>query len=669
MNNKQGLINDAIRTVFGAIDWILFSFLDWMYRVFFDVSTVEFLTGETIRNFFSRIQLILGVFMVFKISISILQAIVDPDKITDKSNGFSAYIKRIIICLIMLTLLIPRNIPNAKNEYQVQINNNGLLFGTLYSLQGRILRNNTLGKLVLGKSTGNVTLSEGSDNNTNYGNEQAKSMKEMGRDFTVTILKGFVQQSNKCSNFDSTDAGKAYNSDSVDQTQLLMDNINGQCKDHYYAYMYYPIIGGVVAAVFAVILIGFSIDIAVRALKLAVLRLLAPIPIISYLDPNQEKKGAFANWVKILTATYLDLFIRLAIIYFVIFLINDIKDNGIVMGTENDTFMNVIVFIVICFGLFFFAKQAPKFIKDVLGVQNMMQNIGLASILGGTAMALNGGGLAGFAYGAMNGAKGQVDAYNQGKGAPLGASWSSNRDLMEKIKTGDKDAQGGIWGKAQDRLNFMTRRKAMSDLGMSPEALAQAKYSKDLAEEKAVDAQRNLAYQQQQLAAMRRPDANSTQAEIDAYNNQYSAYQQAYRDNEAAQVALAKATKGAEQMEKNMAQGGVAPRMIDTKRESMRSTRKVVTANRYYDMDGNALNDVKLSAADEATYNDRVERGEIRVYEHAVDKEGKFFDAKKEPGRIQYQSDVKDFKGIIDDSPFSGSFGTGANNGNGHPGP
>ena len=110
MNNKQGLINDAIRTVFGAIDWILFSFLDWMYRVFFDVSTVEFLTGETIRNFFSRIQLILGVFMVFKISISILQAIVDPDKITDKSNGFSAYIKRIIICLIMLTLLIPRNI-------------------------------------------------------------------------------------------------------------------------------------------------------------------------------------------------------------------------------------------------------------------------------------------------------------------------------------------------------------------------------------------------------------------------------------------------------------------------------------------------------------------------------------------------------------------------------
>lgn len=451
MNNKQGLINDAIRTVFGAIDWILFSFLDWMYRVFFDVSTVEFLTGETIRNFFSRIQLILGVFMVFKISISILQAIVDPDKITDKSNGFSAYIKRIIICLIMLTLLIPRNIPNAKNEYQVQINNNGLLFGTLYSLQGRILRNNTLGKLVLGKSTGNVTLSEGSDNNTNYGNEQAKSMKEMGRDFTVTILKGFVQQSNKCSNFDSIDAGKAYNSDSVDQTQLLMDNINGQCKDHYYAYMYYPIIGGVVAAVFAVILIGFSIDIAVRALKLAILRLLAPIPIISYLDPNQEKKGAFANWVKILTATYLDLFIRLAIIYFVIFLINDIKDNGIVMGTENDIFMNVIVFIVICFGLFFFAKQAPKFIKQVLGIQNQISNIGLASIMGTAGTLVSGGGLSKALYnGAASGlgnAQTSMDAQITGKPGPsFMENYAKYRDGTLQQITGDKDRRGGLMG-------------------------------------------------------------------------------------------------------------------------------------------------------------------------------------------------------------------------------
>lgn len=631
MNNKQGLINDAIRTVFGAIDWILFSFLDWMYRVFFDISTVEFLTGETIRNFFSRIQLILGVFMVFKISISVLQAIVDPDKITDKSNGFSAYIKRIIICLVMLTLLIPRNIPNAKNEYQVQINNNGLLFGTLYSLQGRILKNNTLGKLVLGKSTGNVTLSEGSDNNKNYGNEQAKSMKEMGRDFTVTILKGFVQPSNKCSNFDDVDAGKAYNSDSVDQTALLMENINGECKSHYYAYMYYPIIGGVVAAVFAVILIGFSIDIAVRALKLAVLRLLAPIPIISYLDPNQEKKGAFANWVKILTATYLDLFIRLAIIYFVIFLINDIRDNGIVLGTDNDTFMNVIVFIVICLGLFFFAKQAPKFIKDVLGVQNSMQNIGLASILGGTAMAMGGGGLAGFAYGAMNGARSQVDAYNQGKAAPVGSAWSSNRDLMAKIRTGDKDAQGGLFGRTQDYLNYQTRERNARRLGIGAQDVADAKYIADAYEKMMLQAQDEM-----EDAKMKYQYDPTNQQYADAYHKaeaKYGSYAEAYK----------KANKRYEAMDKTRGQLGIAPTA-----ESVREI-KPLHGNGEPDKSGNYRSPLKTEG--DFVFDPNTMPESIKPFE---------MDNEIKSSITGHRRDTNGFDGTIDDSFGSGSMGTGS---------
>ena len=51
MNGKKGLIMDAIRTVFGAIDWILYLVLGWTYEIFFDVSTVEFFSNETIRHF------------------------------------------------------------------------------------------------------------------------------------------------------------------------------------------------------------------------------------------------------------------------------------------------------------------------------------------------------------------------------------------------------------------------------------------------------------------------------------------------------------------------------------------------------------------------------------------------------------------------------------------
>lgn len=673
MNGQQGLIDDAIRKIFSWIDLVFYTILDWTYQIFFDVSTVEFFSNETIRNFFSRIQLILGVFMVFKITISILQAIVNPYPDKGQADSFSAYIKRIVICLIMLTILVPRNIPNAEGEYQIQINNNGLLFGTLYSLQGRILKNNTLGKLILGKENDVIDVADDGDN---QGNQQAITMKEMGRDFTKTIVKGFVQPNANCNDFDGSEASKIYNNDDTDLNKLF-DNINYECGNHNYAFYYYPIVGAVVAAVFAFILVGFTIDIAVRALKIAILRLIAPIPIISYLDPKQEQKGAFANWVKILISTYLDLFVRLAIVFFVVFLITDIRENGIIIGTETSGPMKVIVYIAICIGLFFFAKQAPKFIKDALGLQGGMSNIGLGSLLGGAAMAVGGGGLAGFGYGAMNGAKGQMDAINQGKSVPLMGAWSSNRDLMEKIRTGDKDAQGGAWGRAQDFLNYKTRSNALKDLGMTPETLAQAKYSKDVAEERATDAQRNLAFRQQQLAQIQanRPAAGASQADINNYNteldNALKEYKQAYKDNEAKQGALAKAAKTADQMEKTMAQGGIAPRMIDTKQESYRSAEKVVTAKRYYDMKGNPLNSTVLTKDQAASYEKMVDEGTARSYDRAVDKNGNYINTSdaKETGKIQYKKDVKGFNGIIDDSPFSGSYGTGANNGGGHSGP
>lgn len=451
MNDKQGPVKDAIRWVFGWIDWILYVVLGWVYEVFFDVSTVELLTGETIRNFCTRIQLILGVFMVFKISISVLQAIVDPDRITDKNNGFSAYIKRIIICLLMLTLIVPRNIPNASSEYEVQINNNGLLFGTLYSLQGRIMRNNTLGKLILGSSNDIISTADSTE-------EQVKKMNDLGNNFTSTIIRSFLKETSKCSGEKDGDGVKILKDENADAKPILNNHINETCgsltKGYYYAIEYYPLIGGVVALAFTVILVGFSIDIAVRSVKIAVLRLLAPIPIISYLDPNQEKKGAFANWVKLLVSTYLDLFIRLALIYFVIFLIEDIRANGVV-GYHGSDGNGPFVFIIICIGLYFFAKQAPKFIKDVLGVQNNMSNIGLRSIVAGSVAGAGtlvaGGGLA-KAFSNMynaghNAAKESVEAINTGKGAPSSLSnFGKYASKTLQQRTGDKSRTWDLGG-------------------------------------------------------------------------------------------------------------------------------------------------------------------------------------------------------------------------------
>ena len=149
------------------------------------------------------------------------------------------------------------------------------------------------------------------------------------------------------------------------------------------------------------------------------------------------------------------------------------------------------------------------------------------------------------------------------------------------------------------------------------------------------------------------------------YDNKYKAYMKAYDANNEAQYKAQKAAKMVDRIEKGRAQMGAAPRMVDTKRASYRSTVKVDTGSRYYDSQGNAVNNSVLT--DKATidaYDAKVTSGEYTRVERAIDKDGNFTD---DLSKANYIPDVKNFEGTVDDSVFSGSYGTGANqSGHGH---
>ena len=109
------VLNDLVRTVFTLLDRPAFWLLGVVYEIFFNVATAELFTNATIKNFYSRVQIILGVFMVFRLTITVLQIIVDPDKMSDKNEGFQAVIKRIIsarelfrrtMCALNLTYIV-----------------------------------------------------------------------------------------------------------------------------------------------------------------------------------------------------------------------------------------------------------------------------------------------------------------------------------------------------------------------------------------------------------------------------------------------------------------------------------------------------------------------------------------------------------------------------------
>lgn len=500
------IMSDLIRTVLvTVIDRPAYIILDLIYRVFFQVATADILSNEIVRTVYYRCQMVIGIFMLFKFAVTILEGIVDPTKITDKKQGAGKIITRIITSLVILALITPINIPNPKPGWETELNNNGIIFGALYSLQDRILNNNTLGKLILG------TL----DNEKTKTNN---SVAESASQFTKSIAKGFIRYNLKDSNLanleDPTsekyrgqgyleyediadnlacksidpDVAKVYDDGSAWDILSLVNTTCGSQRGGLwgtmsgiaskifgtdsYVFAYSPI-GGICAYIIAIILIGFTVDIAIRTIKLAVLRLIAPIPIISHMNISaKESKGtdSFSLWVKAVTTTYIDLFVRLAVLYFVIAIIQEIISPAGVKVDLGTGFAAAIAFVFIVIGLLLFARQAPKFFQDVLGLQGTMSNIGLSAIVSGAGALRQGGSLRDARYAVEDSVDNNINAINSGKAPPsVGMAYNAGRDLAAQMITGNDK----MTAKAMNR-----GRGILSHEGITPNIAS--KYKNDM---------------------------------------------------------------------------------------------------------------------------------------------------------------------------------------------
>lgn len=399
-------IYSAIRSLFAVIDQVVYFLMSILYEIFFAVAGVDFLSGDVIRSIYSRVQIILGVFMIFKLAVSILQGLVSPDVILDKKRGMGTIVSRIITSLLMLALIAPMNI-SASNEWERQVNNNGLLFGTLFSLQNRILANNTIGRLIVG-------------NNISEEFTSSKSLSETGRVFSTTVLKTFVgintspnSKEPVCSNINpgisniikssKSSAGDILGIVNIgcsqagsDSKSLFASVISDFIGNEHYAVYYFLGASTIAGVIIDVILIGYSIDVAIRVFKLAILRLIAPVPIIGHMSISaKEGKGedAFSRWTQTLISTYIDLFIRLAVIYFGLFFVQLALNSklGITNYNSSNVMINVFATLFIIIGLMLFIKQAPKYIKGALGIKDGGAGVGM-TVLGTVAGQLQSGG-------------------------------------------------------------------------------------------------------------------------------------------------------------------------------------------------------------------------------------------------------------------------------------
>ena len=480
-NSEPGMLNDGLRSFCAMFDGVATTLLGGIYKVFFLVANATIISGDVIKVFYSRIQLILGILMIFKLAMSILNIIINPDVVKDQKNGPGKMVTRIVAALFMLTLVIPINIPNATaKSLNAYINDHGILFGVLYKAQDSILSENILAKLILGTSS-----------NADADDMDVNNLSDIGNSMASIVLKVFVRinvnddtlpacdyasDDDPCSNtVCAAEVNESHYAEENVDPQVILSHINDSCgrgSDERYA------IGALVMLIMALIITGFTVDIAVRAIKLAVLRLVAPVPIISYINPPKQGGGAFDNWTKSLISTYVDLFVRIAIVYFGLFVIQIIMNGGMnnIFGSnvQGFTFTSGIAFIFIILGILVFMRQAPQFIKDILGIKGKpMGNVGLSSMMAGTASLLGGAGLAGAGVAAMGAFGAASQAAAQGKPAPSG--WAAGRDLAAQLKTGDSKAKGGLINNLQDNLARRAGIRMAGKYGVSNSQLEKEK--------------------------------------------------------------------------------------------------------------------------------------------------------------------------------------------------
>ena len=411
----RSIIGNAVLDFCAMLDRIFFAIFGWVMQGIFDVASVEIISSSVYQEFQNRVYVILGIFMLFKVTVSLLTYLVSPDKINDKERGMGKMVTRTIVVICMLV-----GLPFA--------------FNLLDRAQPILLE--AIPRIIIGKDTSTGTTSN-----------QMNGVADMISWTTFQISL-------------NEDTVALMESEGINTVAGATSVITEPNPTDYseYKYFYFPLIGTLVAIVMSFLMIGMGIDIAIRSFKLVILRMIAPVPIISYIDPKSAKDGAFSNWTKTLISTWLDLFIRLGILYFVLYMIDTVLLSKNISLGSGSFIRTTVVTIFIIIGLMFFARQAPKFITDALGIKNSKgMGVGLGGMLAAGGASLAGGGLAGMLKASGDYMNEAADSAAQGK-AP-GPSWSKGRDVAAQLRTGDSGAKGKTFAqKGFDQLLRLNAR-------------------------------------------------------------------------------------------------------------------------------------------------------------------------------------------------------------------
>ena len=415
LSSEVGVLKNILRTLFAFLCKIIYPLISNVWDLFVYLSKAEIFNSSgdgIVSNMYTRVGLLLGLIMLFRIVFSLIQMFINPDSFLDREKGIGAIIKKMLVVILLLAFT-------------------PTIFEKAFDVQKVLIEDNVVGRIVLGTN----------QNLDNFGTVFSANLFST---FYVLNPVNTTKAKEKCDMFDLTTAQLR------DYNRLdLIDTCITSTFEHSYDF------DGLAASVgeteadvelyaidfdtnglFAVLVGGFVLWIIVmyciylgaRVVLLAFLQVIAPVAIISYLSP-QKNNGLF-KWGQICLSTFIDVFIRTAMIYFIsliIYLLYEGNGEGIDLiqqSTGATGTMLVLVEIAIILGLLIIAKKVPDLLGEIFPSLGGKGKLGLGiswkklteSMVGGSLVNLLGkAGTVGVAGAAVGSAVGFLGRSGTGK--------------------------------------------------------------------------------------------------------------------------------------------------------------------------------------------------------------------------------------------------------------
>ena len=337
------VVGDVFNIIWFTLNGLIYGLIVVIFRLFTNLSQLDILSADQTNGIYQRVTMVITIVMVFYITFEFVKYVVQPDTISDKEKGVGKIGMRIVIAILLIAF-----IPT--------------IFNLGMRLQNKILSTNVISKVILG--------------------QDSFDFKDAGSNFAGDVFSAFYRVDySKCGSLE--ECQKAQNK--VDEVINLFKEDSGLLalvEGTWYSLLdvddtiqYDGLLAVVFGAFILYVVFLYCIDLGVRYIQLIFLQIIAPIAAISYIVP--QKDGMFQKWTKQVTTTYLDVFIRVAILYFMLLIVSILSNSlDFFEMSKNGTQINIFEYLFVIAGLLIFVQRAPKLLEELLPFKGGTASIG-----------------------------------------------------------------------------------------------------------------------------------------------------------------------------------------------------------------------------------------------------------------------------------------------------